>query len=109
MFEVGKCYAQYCYGFHKETVYVMKVIDLSEDSISISHVTVDEMGFYSETATWDGGIYDKYYVEIPLSLFEELLSIVGMVGQIDNPDLSRPYVVKFKEICKGQWRDIENE
>lgn len=111
MVEIGKCYAQFCYGYGEEFVFVEKILSFSKDSYGSLGITIDQEEFYIEDAGFAWPFDENEYVEIPVTLFDELYAVARKEQEVETqtPGLSQKYVTVFKEICMGKWRDIEEE
>lgn len=109
MIELGKCYAQFCYGYGEEFVFVEKILSFSKDSYGSLGITIDQEEFYIEDAGFAWSFDESEYVEIPVTLFDELYAVAVKKQGTDTPELVQKYMTVFKEICMGKWRDIEEE
>lgn len=110
MFEVGKCYAQFCIDEQEEEyVFVDKVVEMTDYSISTLGITIDNDELDYEDSSWAGGLDENLYVEIPHTLFDELLSKMGGKSQVEDSELAKYYIATFRNLCRGYWRYFKDE
>lgn len=110
MFVEGKYYAQYCYEKEESWVLVDRIDKILDDQLVVYSILIGEDYLTQESQSWSPGFDDDFYVEIDKSLFDELLSYFKNEKDYDyyNKEVSQKYIRLFKEICKGNWRTLDD-
>ncbi len=109
MFEVGKCYAQFCVLQDWEFVFVDRIDEMDEKFISMLGLSIDNNSIIQESQTWCLPFDDEHYVEIEKDLFEEVQAILGDNLEYANSEIATKYLLIFKRLCEGNFRNADQE